>query len=633
MKKVICFALFALLFAALVCFGVSAKEVGDVCVPCLGEAGAPTLDGNLDDEVWQTVPVTVIDDTNCNTSWSYRSLVNGSAEVKFLAAEDGLYVCAKVVDPTLVLSSGANDIHNYDSEYDHADDLYGYNGDLFILALDPLGVLEAGDSTRNNKAIWYTVTPFSDGNIRVFRSNPEYTDVSEAVPGAYTVNDAGWDFEIFISYEQIAADAALFDGVDTVTAADIAKEGARHTAMVLYLDRYMYGTFDYVRTAYGLLIDYDSQIKTYDKYNPELGDTFHPQIGTVYTVSRWGSTCDVIPRDNIAGNLGNGVAAKLHGIYLTMGQDHVCTPAENAETVPATCEIAGKSIKRCTICGKVLTYYQRGYGSNTGKWTVTRPASCLPGIEAKFCADCGLPIYQRAIPAVGKHSAGAPAVAGWVEARQTSGARELYCTKCNEHVDATGETLPKIFSDIKGDAWYANACAAVWNKNIMSGTALRFFSPDAKMTRGMFVLVLAKLGEVDLSVYAGKETGFTDAAKEAWYAPAVMWAAENGITGGVGGGLFAPNAEVTREQIAQCMYKFAVKTGGGVKHKNYSAAYGKTDISQYADASSVSEWAKPTLEWALSEHIISGTSATTLSPKMTATRAQVAQMVYVYMGK
>lgn len=625
MKKITVFAFFALLCAVLLCAGVCAKEIGGVSVPALGERTAPVLDGDISDGVWQSVPCVLLDDQNCSTSWSYRSLVNGSCEIKLLSSEDGIYICAKITDPTLVRSTGANDIHNYDSEYDHADDLYGYNGDLFIFALDPMGVIEAEDSLRGGKGLWYTFTPFADGALRVFRSNPSPEDVTGEIPGAYTYDENGWIFEAFIPYTRIAADTALFSGITAPSAAELAVPGARLTAMSLYLDRYMYGSFEPTLTADGYLLDFDSQIKEYTSYNPEIGDTFHPKTGTVYTVSRWANVCDVIPRDNIPGYLGSGVAAKLHGMYLTLGDTHVCTPGD-AETVSeASCERRGLSVIRCADCGKILTYAVRGCAHTAGEWTVTRKASCLIGIEAKFCSGCGKAVYQRMIPAAGKHSEGAPSVPEWTAAKTESGKRVLYCTKCGEPVAPDGDTVHLIFDDMVPGSWYCRACAEVYNREIMSGNSPRKFAPSAYMTRAMLVQVLAKLAKADTAAYAGRESGFDDVPGSAWFSGAVIWAAENGITGGVGDRRFAPDANVTREQISLFLYRFAVSEGRSVS--------AKASLDGYSDAGSISAWAGSSLEWACAEGIISGTGTRTLSPKGYATRAQVAQMVYAYLNK
>ena len=112
------------------------------------------------------------------------------------------------------------------------------------------------------------------------------------------------------------------------------------------------------------------------------------------------------------------------------------------------------------------------------------------------------------------------------------------------------------------------------------------------------------------------EGTFADVAANAWYADAVNWAAEKGYVSGVGDGKFAPDASVTREQMALILYRYA----------------GSPDASgmvlrEFADGDSVSAYAVDAIRWAVHEGLISGMENNTLAPQGTATRAQVAQIL------
>ena len=132
----------------------------------------------------------------------------------------------------------------------------------------------------------------------------------------------------------------------------------------------------------------------------------------------------------------------------------------------------------------------------------------------------------------------------------------------------------------------------------------------------MLVTVLYRLaGSPD----ADAAHGFADLTRGAWYVDAVAWAAENGIVDGVGSAQFAPNAHITREQLALILYRYAQHCGLDV-----SAA---EDLSGYADAQSVSPWAQAAMRWAVSAGLISGRSASALAPQSGATRAEIAQLL------
>ena len=105
----------------------------------------------------------------------------------------------------------------------------------------------------------------------------------------------------------------------------------------------------------------------------------------------------------------------------------------------------------------------------------------------------------------------------------------------------------------------------------------------------------------------------------------MTWAAENGIVGGYGGGLFGPEDNITREQLAAILYRYA-------QTKGYDTASG-ADLSAYGDASDVSSWAIPAMQWACGTGVIMGVTESTLLPQGSATRAQVATMLMRFCEK
>ena len=172
------------------------------------------------------------------------------------------------------------------------------------------------------------------------------------------------------------------------------------------------------------------------------------------------------------------------------------------------------------------------------------------------------------------------------------------------------------FVDVASGAWYAEAVQYVYENGMMSGTSETTFSPDLTTTRGMIVTILYRL-ENEPTVTG--TTAFTDVAADQYYANAVAWAAQNGIVSGIDATTFAPNNAITREQMAAILYRYA-------QFKGYDVS-AKADLSVYTDAATVGAYATDAMAWANGAQLITGTSATTLTPAGNATRAQVATIL------
>ncbi len=171
------------------------------------------------------------------------------------------------------------------------------------------------------------------------------------------------------------------------------------------------------------------------------------------------------------------------------------------------------------------------------------------------------------------------------------------------------------FTDVNKDMWYYDGVRYVYEKSLMQGTG-NGFEPEAKMTRGMVVTVLYRMAKPEGGV---NTHSFADVTEDKWYHDGVAWAASTGIAEGVSETEFAPDADITREQLALIIYRFAKIWGYDVS--------GASDISGFSDAKDISEWALDAIKWANKTGILNGTSKTTLSPKGVATRAQVAAIL------
>lgn len=189
--------------------------------------------------------------------------------------------------------------------------------------------------------------------------------------------------------------------------------------------------------------------------------------------------------------------------------------------------------------------------------------------------------------------------------------------KVSEKKQPTITTLPATipFTDVAPGSWYYDAVRFVYGKGMMNGTSPTAFSPNATTSRGMIVTILYRLeGEP-----AAGTASFTDVPAGQWYSKAVAWAAQNGIVDGYGSGAFGPNDNITREQMAAILYRYA-------SYKGYSVT-ASSNTSSYSDASQISSYAQTAMSWANATGLITGTSSTTLAPKGNATRAQAAMIL------
>ena len=147
------------------------------------------------------------------------------------------------------------------------------------------------------------------------------------------------------------------------------------------------------------------------------------------------------------------------------------------------------------------------------------------------------------------------------------------------------------------------------------------FNPSIGVTRAMAVQVMYAIAG---SPGYKNKSEFKD-LENRWYYSAVSWAAENGITSGFADGTFRPYATITRQQLATMLMAFS-------KFMGYKTD-GRADITSYSDYSTISSYAKSCIEWAVSEGLMSGRTSSTINPKGTTTRAELAQIIYNYKTK
>ena len=173
------------------------------------------------------------------------------------------------------------------------------------------------------------------------------------------------------------------------------------------------------------------------------------------------------------------------------------------------------------------------------------------------------------------------------------------------------------FTDVKTSDWYYDAVKYVYENGLMAGTSETTFAPEVKLNRAMAVQILYNLEGKPAVTEAAT---FTDAAAAGeWALDAIAWAQQTGVVAGMGDNLFAPAAQVTREQFAQMMYNYA-------KYKGYDLT-AAGDLAQFTDSGKLQPWAVTAMKWANGNGLINGFEDNTLQPAGTTIRGQAASII------
>ena len=186
-------------------------------------------------------------------------------------------------------------------------------------------------------------------------------------------------------------------------------------------------------------------------------------------------------------------------------------------------------------------------------------------------------------------------------------------------VEVQPEPLP--FTDVSETDWFHDAVRYVYDNGLMDGVGDGQFAPNATTNRAMVVTILYRLaGEPDES----GDSAFTDVADGLWYTDAVLWAAQKGIVNGISETEFAPAGDLTREQLATILYRYAAYQGYDVSQR--------ADLSGFGDASSISGYAQEALSWAHAQGLVLGFEDGSLRPQDTASRAQIAAVLMRFLA-
>ena len=173
------------------------------------------------------------------------------------------------------------------------------------------------------------------------------------------------------------------------------------------------------------------------------------------------------------------------------------------------------------------------------------------------------------------------------------------------------------FRDVSKRDWYYDDVVYVYRKGYMDGMSSTRFGGELNTTRGQIVTILWRLtGEPR----ATKRNPFTDVSSSQYYYDAISWAYDAGVVDGFDAYTFKPDQNVTREQLAAILYRYA-------KYMNLSTS-GSAYLAKYRDADKIANWAYDAMAWANYRGLINGTSATRIDPKGYATRAQIAAILH-----
>lgn len=196
----------------------------------------------------------------------------------------------------------------------------------------------------------------------------------------------------------------------------------------------------------------------------------------------------------------------------------------------------------------------------------------------------------------------------------------------NNHWAATDPIWVDVkgFTDVTSADWFYDTVSAIVDKGLMNGTGDgSTFSPKAQLTRGMAATVLYRMSGETTGVAAEAAATFSDVDSSKWYAAAVDWAADNGIVKG-SDGKFKPNDNITRQDMATMLYRYAQYKKADTSKVN--------DLSAFSDKAAVSSYASEGMQWAVGAGIVSGRDAATLAPKAKISRAEFATMVSRYLA-
>ena len=354
------------------------------------------------------------------------------------------------------------------------------------------------------------------------------------------------------------------------------------------------------------------------------------------------SRCDLVP-DATCTKPGRAVGTcarcgvKIDEVIPAKGHDYSYKSASSTEP---TCTESGRYKGTCPVCGKDYNDTIPALGHDWGEWVVTQePTYTTTGYRYHLCARCNTREGED-IPKLHTHTWDAGVVTQKPTATEP-GVKTFTCTICGEtkteSIPATGvpdvcpggPTCPGYaFRDMPVPTdWAHEGLDYCIYHGYIAGTSASTVSPNGVCTRAQLVSILYRV-QGEPTTVKGYELSklrapFDDVPRGQWYTDAIWWAKLMGVVSGTSATTFAPEGEITREQLAVILYNYTKQFTPGSLTATGS-------LAGFPDAASVSSWARTEMAWAVGNGLISGTgsgSVAYLTPQGSATRAQVAAIL------
>ena len=307
------------------------------------------------------------------------------------------------------------------------------------------------------------------------------------------------------------------------------------------------------------------------------------------------------------------VSVDVESVALLPQQSVAYGTAKDALNLPKTVEVTLSDKTKKTLG---VTWSCDKYDGNTaGDYTFEGTLSLTAGISNPKAKKAYVVVKVQA-----KQDGGSTGGGGSSGGGSSTGGGSSGGGSSGGGSGSTGGSVSTPFVDIRIH-WAKSAIESAVAKGLFAGTSPTTFHPDQAMNRAMLVTVLHRMEKEPAAQGSGKQ--FADVPTGAYYAKAVAWASAKGIVAGYSETQFGPEDTITREQLAVILNRYTT-------YKGYNTS--KTaDLAAFQDADQISEWARVPVQWANAMKLLNGRTSTTLAPKGSATRAEVAKILVTFL--
>lgn len=514
-------------------------------------------------------------------------------------------------------------------------------GTLTVVDKTPqnITVSDIAEKTYGDSSFTVAVTPDSTSQLTTFTFESSNTDVAEIeADGTVTIKAAG---ETDITVKQNGNEEyAAFEKTQKLVV-------NKKTIMVTSVNG-----DEKTAVLEGVLAEDTEVALDYDKLNIEVTEAASDTTSNV-----------TFTNFELTGDKATNYTITTENVKAVMSNENIVTITITAEN--GTVTGAGKYIKGSSVTAKVTP----NSGYNFSGWYIN-DTSVSTETTYNFSADADTELVAKFARRSSGGGGGGPSVSTYTVTYQTNGGSEIKKVTINKNsllevpeaptkegytfggwytdkeltkaYDFTAgvtksftlyakwneiEKEPEVvepdttisFEDVSTDDWFYDNIRYVVENKLMTGVAEGEFAPNNTLTRAMLVTVLYRnAGEPAVN----KSIPFADVDMDAYYASAVIWAKQNGIVNGITENEFTPDANITREQIAAIIHRFA-------QYKGYDISVGEnTNILSYEDALSVSDYAMASMQYVVGSGLINGKTNSTLNPQDNATRAEIAAILH-----